>query len=106
MAVNYVNYTNHKILTYKAQNIERVMCWRLIIEELSSSLVYVEGEKNIVTDALSRLEIEPNDSPDKPNDLFLSECFAVDDNDDPPSILPFTYKSIRREQSKDNKLKK
>ena len=37
---------------------------------------------------------------------ILAECFAVDDDDKPPNSLPFTYRSIRREQSKDNKLKK
>ena len=98
--------TAHKNLTYKTQNTERVMRWRLLIEEFSPDLVYLQGEKNIVADALSRLDIDPDDSPDKPNDLYLAENFAVDDDDEPPTSLPFTYKSIMREQSKDNKLKK
>ena len=99
-------YTDHKNLTYKTQNTERVMRWRLLIEEFSPDLVYLQGEKNIVADALSRLDIDPDDSPDKPNDLYLAEYFAVDDVDEPPTSLPFTYKSIMREQIKDNKLKK
>ena len=83
------------------------MRWRLLIEEFSPDLVYLQGEKNIVADALSRLDIDPDDSPDKPNDLYLAENFAVDDDDDePPTSLPFTYKSIMREQIKDSKLKK
>ena len=82
------------------------MRWRLLIKEFSPDLVYLEGEKNIIANALSRLKIQPNDSPDKPNDLFLEEYFAVDDDDKPPSSLPFTYKRISREQSKDNKFKK
>ena len=82
------------------------MRWRLLIEEFSPDLVYLQGEKNIVADALSRLDIDPDDSPDKPNDLYLAEHFAVDDDDEPPTSLPFTYKSIMREQIKDNKLKK
>ena len=65
-------YTDHKILTYKTQNTETVICWRLLIQEFSPGLV----EKNIVVDALSRLKIEPNDSPDKPNDLFLGKMFC------------------------------
>ena len=65
------------------------MRWRLLIEEFSPNLVYLEGEMNIIADALSRLEIEPNDSPDKPNDLFLAECYAVDDDDEPPSSLHY-----------------
>ena len=40
------------------------------------------------------LEIEDNDSPDKPNDLYLAECIAVDDDDEPSYSLSFMYKSI------------
>ena len=50
-------YTDHKNLTYKQFNTDRVMRWRLIIEEFSPELAYVQGESNIVADALSRLEI-------------------------------------------------
>ena len=35
------------------------MRWRLVIEEFSPSLVHVKGENNPVTDALSRLHLEP-----------------------------------------------
>ena len=45
-------YTDHKNLTYKQFNTDRVMRWRLIIEEFSPELVYIQGEKNIVADAL------------------------------------------------------
>ena len=68
--------------------------------------VYLQGENNIVADALSRLDIDPDDSPDKPNDLYLAEYFAMDDDDEPPTSLPFMYKSIMREQIEDSKLKK
>ena len=47
-------YTDHKNLTYTTQNSERVMRWRLLIEEYNPKLVYLEGNKNIVADALSR----------------------------------------------------
>ena len=50
-------YNDHKNLTYKQFNTDRVMRWRLIIEEFSPELVYIQGEKDIVADALSRLEI-------------------------------------------------
>ena len=91
---------------YKTQNTERVMYWRLIIEEYSPDLVYLQGAKNIVTDTLRRLDIIIDPSSDKADDLYLAECFTVDDNDELPSSLPFTYKNIMKEQSKDSKLKK
>ena len=34
---------------------QRVMRWRMILEEFSPDIQYVSGEKNIVADANSRL---------------------------------------------------
>ena len=47
-------YTDHQNLTYKAFNTERVMRWRLILEEYGPVVHYIKGSKNIVADALSR----------------------------------------------------
>ena len=46
-------YTDHTNLTYKQFNTDRVMRWRLIIEEFSPKFVYIQGEINIVADGLS-----------------------------------------------------
>ncbi len=51
-------YTDHKNLTYKNFNTERVMRWRLILEEFGPDLNYIKGEKNIVADGFSRLGID------------------------------------------------
>ena len=53
-------YTDHKNLTYKIINTERVMRWSLILEEFGPELKYIKGENNVVSDALSRLEISDN----------------------------------------------
>ena len=50
-------YTDQKNLTYKKFNTERIMHWRLIIEEFNPKLIYIKGKQNIVADALSRLDI-------------------------------------------------
>ena len=52
-------YTDHKNLTYTNFNTDRVMRWRLILEEYGPELIYTKGSTNIVADALSRLDIEP-----------------------------------------------
>ena len=48
--------TDHKNLTYKSFNIERFTRWRLILEEFSPELIYIICSKNIVADALIRLD--------------------------------------------------
>ena len=56
-----VVHTDHKNLTCKNFNTERVMRWRLILEEYSPELRYIKGEHNIVADALSRLSLKESD---------------------------------------------
>ena len=48
-------YTDHKILSYKKFNTERVMRWSLILKEFGPELKYIKGENNVVADALSRI---------------------------------------------------
>ena len=50
-------YTDHKNLTFNTLAYsERVMMWRLLIEEFSPELIYINGENNQAADALSRLD--------------------------------------------------
>ena len=57
------------------------MKWQLLIEKFGPELVYLQGKKNIVADALSRLDISPTNT-QEPNleQLLVSnaECFATD----------------------------
>ena len=50
-------YTDHKNLTCKNFNTERVICWRLVLEEYGPELKYIKGEHNVVADALSCLDM-------------------------------------------------
>ena len=90
-------FTDHKNLVYKNFNTERVMRWRLLIEEFGPKLTYIKGENNIVADALSRLRLKEVD--------FSLEAFAADDEtSDFPTDFPLSYAQIAHEQSKDVKL--
>jgi RNase H-like domain found in reverse transcriptase/Integrase zinc binding domain/Reverse transcriptase (RNA-dependent DNA polymerase) len=52
-------YTDHQNWTYdKAFRNARVMRWRLLIQEYAPTLIYIKGEKNVVADALSRLDFD------------------------------------------------
>ena len=90
-----VVHTDHKNLVYKTFNTERVMRWRLLIEEFGPELRYIKGELNIVADVLSRLNIKEEE--------FSMDAFAFDDEDFPESY-PLSYKEIAFQQKKDSEL--
>jgi len=98
-------YTDHKNLTHKSFNTERVMQWRLILEEYAPELLYIKGENNVVADALSHLEMTETSPLDLQKDLhYLAECFGLDDDDLSPKTFPLQYKTIARHQGADKEL--
>ena len=70
-------YTDHRILSYKKCITERVMRWRLILEEYNQELIYIQGSKNITADTLSRLDIVDTDDLIKPNMSSLAKHFSL-----------------------------
>jgi len=93
-------YTDHKNLTYQTFNTERVMRWRLIIEEFGPELIYVPGNKNVVADALSR--IDSDDS--RNNGLSDDNLDALVTTEVPEDIFPLTFKLISEHQNLDKPL--
>ena len=79
-------YTDHKNLTYKMYNTERLMRWRLIIEEFGPKLKYIKGENNAVADSLSRLEMSDNQ-----DILNISELYGYNNKDLPDTAYPIHY---------------
>jgi hypothetical protein len=121
-------YTDHKNLTYKDFNTDRVMRWRLIIEEFGPEILYVKGINNPVADALSRLNIQVSEpevpepismalvyetldaleaigitiSPVSINNINTLEAFGLQlDVDLPDDAFPVTYQYIRKCQRED-----
>jgi hypothetical protein len=93
-------HTDHKNLTYKNFNTERVMRWRLILEEFGPELKYIKGSNNIVADALSHLNIQKYADNNKPTNSYLAEQFAFDSKDLPKNTLPISFKTIMVHQKK------
>ena len=56
-------WSNHKNLVQVAtrSQSQRVMRWRLILEEFSPDIKHISGEENVVADAISRLPTANND---------------------------------------------
>ncbi len=102
-------YTDHKNLTYKNFNTERVMRWRLIIEEFSPNLIYIKGTHNVVADALSRLEIDDSNTlPNKEslNTEQFAELYGKDPEDLPSDAYPLEYRLFYKFQQQDKALLK
>ena len=65
------------------------MRWRLILEEFSPEVIYIEGFKNNVADALRRLDVTDNlnnnysnnNNKNEPTLESLSENFALNKED-------------------------
>jgi hypothetical protein len=115
-------YTDHKNLTFKQYNTERVLRWRMIAEEYGPEIRYIQGEHNVVADALSRLEKLPNDvTPDgisvppggpTPEAEAATECLAtcyasklIVDGKLPDGCYPLRFARIQHHQLKDRSLR-
>jgi len=75
------------------------MRWRLLLEEFGPKLTHVKGAKNIVADALSRLEIAEEE--------FSTEAFTnelANGEEDFPTGHPLSHKEIAFRQKKDRAL--
>ena len=109
MGHTIIVYTDHKNLTYKVFNTERVMRWRLICEEFGATLHYIKGSHNIVADGLSRLQLEPSlkSEPDytvldEPSTRPLHDAFSFEEL--PKDAFPLRLNLIQYEQGKDKDL--
>ena len=93
-------------MTYAKFNTDRVIRWRLIIEEYGPNLKYIEGPKNVVVDALSRLGLK--DNPEFHSQLeqfyfYQEEVNAVQD-DVPVRGMPLDLGYIKEHQEKEKSL--
>ena len=95
-------HTDHKNLLYKNFNTHRVMRWHLIVEEFGPEFRYIEGPKNVVANALSRLDMQDCPLPQTP--LELAEFYGLDEVN--TSAFPIRYSALERAQSRDKSLLK
>src|SRR5687767_15181253 len=101
-------HTDHENLTQTKFNSDRVMRWRLYIEEYSPDLQYIKGEKNVVADALSRLDME---SDPNPKEALITEemqsnwyCYAKEEQN--YDSHPLSFQQLERAQQADKQLMK
>ena len=93
-------YTDHKNLTCANFTTERVLRWRLLIEEFQPEIKYLKGKDNQIADALSRMNISynPYAEDDTFNSYEMAEAFSEDISGD---VFPLKYALIDKYQQKD-----
>jgi hypothetical protein len=97
-------FTDHKNLTHKNFNTERVLRWRLLLEEFNLELVYIKGAHNVVADALSRLDITSKSLEATLYSASNIELFAANKNELP--YFPREYCVIEKYNKNDPAIKK
>ena len=48
-------YTDHKNLTFKTFSVQRILRWRLFLDQFYCQIKYIEGKENVPADCFSRL---------------------------------------------------
>jgi hypothetical protein len=83
-------FSDHKNLVYVAtvSESQRVMRWRLILEEFGPNIQYIAGIDNVVADMLSRVpsancdqdELAPSTAQSRAKELFALEVNTANDD--------------------------
>jgi hypothetical protein len=69
-------HTDHKNLLYQKMSTDQIIRWRLLIEEFGPTFMHIKGEKNVIADALSRLDANFNEKlPTEPTNNSMAYIF-------------------------------
>ena len=72
MGQKLIVHTDHKNLLYQKMSSNRIIQWRLLIEEFGPTFVHIKGERNVIADTLSRLDADFSETlPTKPTKVWL-----------------------------------
>ena len=75
-------WTDHKNLCFNNDiKTQRVLRWRVKVEEFSPFVHHIDGEKNILADQLSRLEIIPTPAQLAEGKKLVEPAEVTDDED-------------------------
>ena len=71
-------HTNHKNLTHRLTKFttQRVLCWRLLLEEFTPTFLYKAGPDNILADALSRIPTAHTERESTTSSSQLIDCLS------------------------------
>jgi hypothetical protein len=98
-------HTDHKNLLYQKMSTDRIIRWRLLIEEFGPTFLHIKGEKNVIADALSRLDANFNEKlPTEPTNDSMAYIFLTN-IDIKETDFPLSPNLIAKYQRLDKELK-
>ena len=106
-------FTDHKNLTHKLSTFstQRVMRWRLLLEEFGPTFRYKKGKDNAVADAMSRVPtLDENVTPAMPEtrcvkvDDLWTECLWAMPKFDEQNRHPYQFETLKYYQDQDDQI--
>ncbi len=98
-------HTDHKNLLYNKLANDRMIRWRLLLEEYDPTFEHVKGNDNVIADALSRLDADFSKEPLGNTEEELAQAF-VGEGEEEDAQFPLQPLLVAKYQEKDKKLKK
>ena len=99
-------HTDHKNLLYNKLSTDRIIRWRLLLEEFGAQFEYVKGQKNIIADAMSRLNADyETEFEIKPDKSTMAEMYVIS-GEEKETDFPLSPKLIQKYQKKDKVLQR
>ena len=106
MGQKLVVHTDHLNLLYRKLASGRLIRWRMILEEYGPKFEHIEGKKNVVADALSRLDMIPKQYDVIAEDKKTTQLSYLSQEDILEEVFPMSPKEIKSHQEKDKQLLK
>ena len=106
MGNRIIVHTDHLNLLYKKLASARLVRWRMLLEEFGPEFKHIEGKKNVVADALSRMDMSPKQY-DEENDTHQDRQLSyLTTKDIEEEKFPMSTALIEQLQARDKTLLK